>query len=53
MFGTKENAELLWLFLKALVSGEEVASVEDVPLRYASLRSEGQDKHPQMRLVLG
>ena len=41
------NSELFWLLLKALVS------VEDTPLRYASLCSGREDKHPRMLLVLG
>ena len=49
----RENSEFFWLPLKALVSVEEAVSVEDALLRSASLRSGGEDEHPQMLLVLG
>ena len=38
---------------KSLVSVEERVSVEEAPLRSASLRSGKEGKHPQMLLVLG
>ena len=51
----RESSILFWLSLKALVSVEEPVSVEDAPLRCASLSSGGwgEGKHPQMLLVLG
>ena len=49
----KENSDLFWLPLKALVSVEEPVIVEDAPLRYVSLSSAGDAKHPQMVLGLG
>ena len=48
----RENSGLFSLPLRALVSVEEPVSVEDAPLRYASLRSGGEVKHLQMLLVL-
>ena len=44
---------MFWLLLEALVSFKEPISVENALLRYASLRSRGKDKQPQMLLVLG
>ena len=49
----RESSELFWLFLKALFGVEELVSVEDVPLRNASICLIWEDKHPQMFLVLG
>ena len=49
----REKSDLFWLSRNALVSVEEAVSVEDVPLRYVSLRSWEEDKHPQTLLVLG
>ena len=42
VFGLREGSELFWLPLKALVSVEKPVSVEDGPLRNASLHSEGK-----------
>ena len=47
------NSEIFWLPVRELVSVEEQVSVEDTPLRYASLPYGGEDKRPQMLLVLG
>ena len=49
----RESSEIFWFSLKASVSVEEPVSVEDVPLRYALLRSGVEDEHPQVLLVLG
>ena len=47
------NLDIFWLPVRELVSVEGWVSAEDAPLRYASLRYGGEDKHPQMLLVLG
>ena len=47
------SSELFWLHLKTLASVEEPVSLQDEALRYASLRSREEDKHPQMLFVLG
>ena len=47
------SSKKFWLPLEALVSFKEPVSVENALLCYASLRSGGEDKHPQKLLVLG
>ena len=47
------NSEIFWLLVRELVSVEERFSAEDAPLRYASPRYGGADKHPPMLLALG
>ena len=51
--GMRENSEIFWSPLKALVSVEEPVSVESAPLRYALHRSGGKAKHSQKLLVFG
>ena len=53
VFGIVRNSEIFWFPVRELVSVEERVSAEDTPFRYASLRYRGEDKHPQMLLVLG
>ena len=47
------NSEIFWLLVGEWVSVEEWFSAEYVPLRYASLRYGGEDKHHGMIFVLG
>ena len=49
----KRKLKRLYFKLVFEVYDFEPVSVEDAPLRYASLRSGGEDKPPSMLLVLG
>ena len=49
--GWEEIQDYFLLPLRALVRVKEPVSVEDAPLRYASLRSWQKDQYPHMLLV--
>ena len=53
VFKMEGNSDFLWLPFKAFVSVEDVPSMEHAPLRYASLHSGWEGKHPRMLLVIG